>query len=65
MLQIVCNVLALAAIAFPAFLYRKVISPFSEKYSEEKSNARFITDAKALNAALVVAAREELAGQPA
>ena len=65
MLQIVSNVLALAAIAFPAFLYRKVISLFFEKYSEEKSNARFITDAKALNAALVVAAREELAGQPA
>jgi hypothetical protein len=32
--------------------------------SADKSNARFIIDAKALNAALVVAAREELVGQP-
>jgi hypothetical protein len=36
MLQIASNVIVLAAIAYFAFLYRKVISPFSEKYSGEK-----------------------------
>jgi hypothetical protein len=36
MFQIVSNLLVLAAITYLTFLYRKVISPFSQKYSEEK-----------------------------
>jgi hypothetical protein len=36
MLQIVSNVVLIAAIAYLTFLYQKVLAPFSEKYSEEK-----------------------------
>lgn len=35
MLQIVSNVVVIAAIAYLTFLYQKVLAPFSEKYSEE------------------------------